>query len=44
MYKPRILIADDETTICSVLKRVLEKEGYLVNTCHDGDTAVKMAS
>jgi len=44
MYKPRILIADDETTICSVLKRVLEKEGYLVDTCHDGDTAVKMAS
>ncbi|HEB73563.1 MAG TPA: sigma-54-dependent Fis family transcriptional regulator [Nitrospirae bacterium] len=44
MYKPRILIADDETTICSVLKRVLEKEGYQVDICHDGDTAVKMAS
>lgn len=44
MFQPRILIADDETTICSVLKRVLEKENYLVDTCHDGNAAVKMAS
>ncbi len=44
MYAPRILIADDEETICAVLQRVLEKDGYRVDICHDGDTAIKMAS
>ncbi len=44
MYKPKILIADDETTICDVLQRVLEREGYDVDTCHDGETAIKQAT
>ncbi len=44
MYKPRILIVDDETTICNVLKRVLEKEGYDVDVSHDGKTAVTIVT
>lgn len=43
-YQPRILIADDEKTICSVLKRIFEKEGYSVSVCHDGYDAVAMIS
>ena len=41
MYKPRLLVADDETTICESLKRVLEKEGYVVDIRHDGNSAME---
>jgi DNA-binding NtrC family response regulator len=40
MYKPRILVADDEVTICESLKRALERDGYLVDVAHDGRAAM----
>ncbi|MBI4829531.1 MAG: sigma-54-dependent Fis family transcriptional regulator, partial [Nitrospinae bacterium] len=43
-YQPRVLVVDDETTICQVLKRVLEREEYLVDVCHDGATAASRAA
>ena len=35
---PRILVADDEVKICSLLKKLLEREGYRVTTVNDGAT------
>lgn len=39
----KILVADDEPSICSVLKFFLEKEGYSVVVCGDGTEAVAQA-
>ena len=41
MYKPRLLVVDDESTIRESLKRVLEREGYIVDTRPDGVTAME---
>ena len=41
MYIPKLLVVDDETTICQSLKRVLEKEGYQVDTRYDGRSAIE---
>ena len=40
--KARILIVDDEEYICSILARLMEKEGFKALVAHDGNTALKM--
>ncbi len=42
MEKPSILLVDDEEDILSVLKFVLEKEGYQVVTAPSGEEALKL--
>jgi DNA-binding NtrC family response regulator len=38
----RILIADDEDSICKMISRLLESEGFEALVAHDGCTALKM--
>lgn len=40
MALEKILIVDDDKNICDVLRLYLEKEGYSVILCHDGNEAV----
>ena len=42
MSKLKILIVDDDTNICELLRLYLDKEGYDTVLCHDGESAVKM--
>jgi len=37
----RILVVDDEPKICMMLRTALEREGYAVETCLDGATALE---
>ena len=37
---PKVLIVDDDKNICDLLRLYLEKDGYSVLLCHDGDDAV----
>ncbi|MEA4894845.1 MAG: response regulator transcription factor [Oscillospiraceae bacterium] len=39
----RILVVDDEKTLVKGIKFNLENEGYEVDCCYDGETAVEMA-
>ncbi len=39
---PRILIADDEPQLLRVLVRVLEKQGYAVDSAVDGKSAIEV--
>ena len=39
----KILVVDDEKTIVKGIKFTLENEGYQVDVCYDGETAVDMA-
>mgnify|MGYP001186289209 FL=1 len=39
--KPKILVVDDEASICDLLKINLELEGYEVSTAGDGEEALK---
>ena len=39
----RILIIDDDIALCKLLKNNLQKEGYLVCMCHDGETGLREA-
>lgn len=39
----RILIADDEPSVCRLLELVLRNEGYEVETAHNGDQLVRQA-
>ena len=39
----KILVVDDEKTIVKGIKFNLENEGYQVDVCYDGETAVDMA-
>jgi len=39
----RVLVVDDDTDICELLKYNLEKEGYEVKVAHDGKRAVEIA-
>lgn len=39
----KILIVDDEQTLVKGIKFNLENEGYAVDCCYDGETAVEMA-
>ena len=38
----RLLIVEDEETLCESLKRVLEREGYLVDTLSDAESALEV--
>ena len=40
----KILIVDDDKNICELLKLYLEKEGFSVSVCHDGQTALERRS
>ena len=42
MESIKILIVDDETVIREGLKRVLERESYIVETCSSGYTAIEI--
>ena len=37
----RILVVDDDTAVAEVLRRLLIKEGYAVDVCHDGPMALE---
>lgn len=39
----RILVVDDSPTICAVLGRLLEQDGYIVQTAQDGEQALDLA-
>ena len=39
-----IYIVDDERDLLNLIKRYLEKEGYIVKTFHSGETAIKMVN
>lgn len=39
MSAQRVLVVDDEKALCSVLKDLLEIEGYEANVCHDVQSA-----
>lgn len=39
----KILIADDQKSVCDLLTEILEREGYEVKSVSDGRTAVQMA-
>ena len=41
MSNEKILVVDDDTNICELLRLYLEKEGYSVTIANDGMTAVK---
>lgn len=41
MSNEKILVVDDDTNICELLRLYLEKEGYSVTIVNDGMTAVK---
>ncbi len=43
MSNKKILIVDDDTNICELLRLYLTKEGYDTVVCHDGETALKSA-
>ena len=38
----RILIVDDERAFAKMLRAMLENEGYVVETCHDGEAALDL--
>ncbi len=40
MESARVLIVDDEADTCSLLQEIMEKEGYDVQTTHDGPMAL----
>jgi DNA-binding response OmpR family regulator len=42
MNKQRILVVDDDKAIAKVVRSYLEQAGYLVQTAHDGETALHM--
>ncbi len=44
MINGKILIVDDDSNICELLRLYLEKDGFETLLCHDGETAVKMAN
>ena len=37
----KVLVVDDDESICIFLKMVLEKEGFDVSVCYNGEEAVK---
>ena len=42
MNQERILVVDDEEDLCEILKFNLENEGYIVDTAHSAEEALKM--
>lgn len=44
MAKVKVLVVDDDSNICELLRLYLEKEGYETKLAYDGQQAVKFAS
>ena len=44
MSTGRILVVDDDSNICELLRLYMEKDGYAVSIAYDGESAVKMFS
>ena len=42
MATGKILIVDDDTNICELLRLYIEKEGFETSIAHDGETAIEM--
>ena len=42
MNNGKILIVDDDTNICELLRLYIEKEGYTTVLAHDGEQALAM--
>ncbi len=42
MKDSRILIADDDETLCYLLKEELVNEGYIVDVVYDGKDAIEL--
>lgn len=40
----RILVAEDERDLNEIICRHLEREGYSVDSCHNGDEAIAILS
>ncbi|MEG2081533.1 MAG: response regulator, partial [Oscillospiraceae bacterium] len=40
MPNEKILVVDDDTNICELLRLYLEKEGYVVKSVNDGVSAI----
>jgi DNA-binding response OmpR family regulator len=38
--RPRILVVDDDATVRSLMRSILERAGYEVTTAHDGRAAI----
>ena len=36
----RILIVEDERALCDMLSKSLKRQGYEVDACYDGDSAL----
>ncbi|MFN8443648.1 MAG: response regulator transcription factor [Caldilineaceae bacterium] len=43
LQSAKILVVDDEETLCKTIQAYLQQEGYQVQLAHDGVTALKMA-
>ncbi len=41
MARQTILVVDDEETICEIVSRLLQNEGYLCVTAHSGEAALE---
>jgi DNA-binding NtrC family response regulator len=39
----KILVVDDEAVVCESCRRILIREGYLVDTCSDSRTGLRLA-
>lgn len=39
----RILLLEDDFNLCATLEQALRKEGYSIDSCHDGETAMLYA-
>ena len=44
MSRPRVLLADDDPRVVSVVSRYLALEGYEMSTVSDGEAAVRIAA
>ncbi len=40
----RVMIVDDKVRMASLLRRAIEREGYLTVVAHDGETALELAN
>ena len=39
----RVLLLEDDLNLCGTIEEALGKEGYSVDSCHDGETAMLYA-
>jgi two-component system response regulator CpxR len=44
MSEQKILLADDDEELCQLLRDFLEREGFVVDVAHDGETALQRAA